>query len=103
MCWSGQVLSGHQGIAYEHYCDAADHTFRKAPFIGQPSADQWHKIYQRKEDRENLTGPCGIKSKFGLQIEKENRQHGVITEPLASVGKRQHIQAGRLVLNITDC
>ena len=80
---------GQQQIAQEHDKDTrGDHT-AESPAVGGDTTDDRQEIDEHQE--RGIDGGCGScgKAEVGLQEEREDGEHGVITKAFARVGKCQ--------------
>ena len=95
-CDAGFRGDGQAQVACKHHADAQRDTLAEPYLVGKDAAEQGHEIHGSEENGINLRGNRRAEAELRLDEQQEDGEHGVVTETLARVGKRQGVEPLRL-------
>ena len=80
-------------VTCKHDNNTGNYHFPVAELVGEYASDERHEIHCRQEAGVDIGGNRLRETELRLQEQGEDRQHRVIAEALARVGKGERIQA----------
>ena len=96
----GEGISGdgEKQVTYEHHGDAGHDALAESNLVGEPAAEDRHKVNCSQESGIELARSSSGKAELRLKEQEEDGQHSVVPETLAGIGKGQGIETFGLVL-----